>query len=171
MLVLVSCFIFQLTKIYSYTPFSGKEALDSTITTQDVSLKIYSANVLQKNNKYDLVLNQIAEKEPDIVLLMETNMKWKNGVHAMLSQKYPYQLLEPLDNTFGMLFYSKLPLTQAKIRHLVDKEIPSIEAIVTLRNGAEIQLYAIHPTPPMPQHNPMSSDRDTEMMKTAFHCK
>jgi endonuclease/exonuclease/phosphatase (EEP) superfamily protein YafD len=31
--------------------------------------------------------------------------------------------------------------------------------------------HAIHPTPPMPQHNPSSSDRDAEMMKIAFMAK
>ncbi|RMB57648.1 endonuclease/exonuclease/phosphatase family protein [Dokdonia sinensis] len=166
--VLIACFAFQLTKIYSYTPFSGKEALDSTITSQDSSLTIYSANVLQKNEEYQLVLDQIEQRNPDIVLLMETDTKWKDGVNGTLSQKYPHHLLQPFDNTYGMLLYSKLPMTDAKIKFLVDKEIPSMEAKVTLRNGDKFQLYAIHPTPPMPQHNPMSSDRDTEMMKTAF---
>jgi endonuclease/exonuclease/phosphatase (EEP) superfamily protein YafD len=38
---------------------------------------------------------------------------------------------------------------------------------VLLRSGDTVQLYTIHPTPPMPQHNPSSSDRDAEMMKIA----
>ena len=34
--------------------------------------------------------------------------------------------------------------------------------------GDTIQLYAIHPTPPMPQHNVSSTDRDAEMMRIAL---
>ena len=166
--ILIACFLFQLSKIYAYTPFASYEAQESTIIDPSNTLKIYTANVLQKNEKYDILLDQISEKDPDIVLLMETDQKWKDAVHNVLSSSYPYHLLEPLDNTYGMLLYSRLPLSNEKIRHLVDKEIPSMEAMVTLKSGAQFQLYAIHPTPPMPQHNPMSSDRDTEMMTTAL---
>ncbi len=165
---LAACFIFQFVKIYDYTPLATPEALDSTITDSSKSIKLYSANVLQKNTHHELLLSQIANYNPDIVLLMETDTIWKNAVHNRLATSYPYYLLEPRSNTYGMLLYSKLPLTRKKIRHLVDKEVPSMEAIVTLESKDQIQLYAIHPTPPMPQHNPMSSDRDTEMMKTAF---
>src|SRR5690606_27988463 len=39
--------------------------------------------------------------------------------------------------------------------------------ILQLPAGEGIQLYFIHPTPPMPQHNPSSTDRDAEMMMVA----
>ncbi len=166
--VLIGCFIYQLAKVYAYTPLSSYEVQESTIADASNTVKIYSANVLQKNKKHQLVLDEISAKDPDIILLMETDQTWKDAVHQTLSTKYPYQMLEPIDNTYGMLFYSRLPVSNKKIRHLVDKEIPSMEATVSLASGKQFQLYAIHPTPPMPQHNPMSSDRDTEMMKTAF---
>lgn len=167
-IILLSCFIFQLSKIYSYTPLASYEAQESTTTDAENTFKIYTANVLQTNEEYSIVLDQITERDPDIVLLMETDKVWKDAVHKTLAQKYPYYMLEPLDNTYGMLFYSRLPISDKKINHLVDKEIPSMEAIVTLKSGKQFQLRAIHPTPPMPQHNPMSSDRDTEMMTTAL---
>lgn len=165
---LISCFVFQVSKIYAYTPIASTENLDSTITDRSKTLSIYSANVFQKNQKHQPLLNQIKNRNPDIILLMETDKIWKDAVHPVLKNQYPYQLLKPLDNTYGMLLYSRLPLSNASIRHLVDKDIPSMEAQVTLESGDLIQLYAIHPTPPMPQHNPMSSDRDTEMMRTAL---
>ena len=168
MSVLAGCFTFQMLKIYKYTPLFTVEANSSTIVEDSNTLKLFSANVLQKNKDYQIVLNQISEKNPDVVLLMETDQSWKNAIHTHLADKYPYQLLKPLDNTYGMLFYSQLPISNKKIRFLVDEEIPSMEAVITLPGGAQFQLYAIHPTPPMPQHSPMSSDRDTEMMQTAF---
>lgn len=168
LLILIACFVFQFIKIYPYTPLAPKEALDSKVITSNNILKLYSANVLQTNEEHQLVLDQIAEKDPDIILLMEANQVWKDAVHPTLTQNYPHQMLEPHDNTYGMLLYSRLPLSDHKIRHLVDTDIPSIEAIITLKSGDQFKLYAIHPTPPMPQHNPMSSDRDTEMMKTAL---
>lgn len=167
-IVLVACFMFQLTKIYSYLPLVATEAQESTITDASKTIKIYSANVLQTNTDFTKVLDQITHKDPDIILLMETNQAWKDAIHSQLAQTYSHHLLEPLDNTYGMLLYSRLPLENKRIRHLVDKDIPSMAAIATLNSGDQIQLYAIHPTPPMPQHNPLSSDRDTEMMTTAL---
>lgn len=166
--ILIGCFLFQLSKIIAYTPFASYEAQESTIIDPSNTVKIYTANVLQSNNKHELLLDQICKRDPDIILLMETDQIWKDAVHKKLASSYPYHLLEPRDNTYGMLLYARLPLSNEKINHLVDKEIPSMEAVVTLKSGAQFTLYAIHPTPPMPQHNPMSSDRDTEMMTTAL---
>ena len=166
--IIAACFVFQLTKIYRYTPVTPHEINDSTITNTSKTLSIFSANVLQKNKNYQLVLDDISKKNPDIILLMETDTPWKNAVHPTLSSEYPYHMLSPFDNTYGMLFYSRLPISEERVRFLVDKEIPSMEAVITLESGDKVQLYAIHPTPPMPQHNPMSSDRDTEMMRTAL---
>lgn len=84
---------------------------------------------------------------------------------------YPHRVEVPLDNTYGMLLYSKFPLRNAAVKYLVDDSIPSIHSILQLPDGYEIQLYGIHPTPPMPQHNPSSTDRDAEMMLIAKSSK
>jgi len=169
-IVMIGCFIFQGTKIYPYTTLSEVEVGQSNIT-KGRDLRVYTANVLQKNKNTKAILSEINEHNPDIILLMETNTRWKNEVHPTLSSEYPFQVLHPLDNTYGILLYSKLELLQPELRFLVDKEIPSIASKIKLRSGDVVQFYAIHPTPPMPQHNPQSSDRDTEMMTTAFQCK
>ncbi|MEP3970041.1 MAG: endonuclease/exonuclease/phosphatase family protein, partial [Nonlabens sp.] len=57
---------------------------------------------------------------------------------------------------YGMLVYSRLELSDTRIKFQVDPEIPSIDAKVRMKNGDLFQLFAIHPTPPMPQHNPLS---------------
>ncbi|MAP54896.1 endonuclease/exonuclease/phosphatase family protein [Altibacter sp.] len=169
--VLTGCFVFQYIKIHSYMPYASKEVLAATTKTQDLELKLYTANVYQKNKETHLLMQDIKDLDPDIVLLVETNQRWRNEIVNDLPSDYNYRVEVPLDNTYGMLLYSKLKLLGPTVRYLVDDSIPSIHSKVLLRSGDTIQLYTIHPTPPMPQHNPTSSDRDAEMMKIANYSR
>ncbi|WP_228852062.1 endonuclease/exonuclease/phosphatase family protein [Aegicerativicinus sediminis] len=166
--ILIACFIFQFIKIYPYTPLAEKEVGDSTITEPSRTFTIYNANVLQKNRQYDLLIEEINTLNPDILILTETDVNWQKAIKGNLSKAYKFGEEAPLDNTYGMLVYSKLPLSDSKVNYLIDDSIPSVEAKVKLPSGDVFQLYAIHPTPPMPQENPKSTDRDAEMMKTAL---
>lgn len=168
-LVLLGCFIFQFSKIYPYTPFSPKEAGQaSDSVNKDDSFVIFTSNVLQKNKEYDKVINEVKKVDPDIVVFTETNEKWSEKLSKGVGDKYPFKVLAPIDNTYGMLLYSRLKLANAHTAYIVDDSIPSMHAIVTLTSGKKFQLHAIHPTPPMPQENPSSTDRDAELMKVAL---
>jgi endonuclease/exonuclease/phosphatase (EEP) superfamily protein YafD len=61
-----------------------------------------------------------------------------------------------------MLLYSRLPLKKVETRFLVRPEIPSMRAVVQLRSGYEIVLYALHPRPPLP--NRPTYGRDAELV-------
>jgi len=165
--VLLGCFIFQLYKIYPYLPHNAYEIGEAENSVDDDnSLKFYSANVLQKNTNPNILIEEISKLNPDIILLTETDTRWMNDVAEVVSD-YKYRVEIPIDNTYGMLLYSKLKLVNPEKRFLVDDSIPSIHSIVQLKSGKEIMLHAIHPTPPMPQENPTSTDRDAEMLMVA----
>lgn len=168
-LVLGACFTYQLLKIYPYIPHGDHELMDVT-PGEGTDIKFYIANVLQDNENPDLLLKEIKDKDADVLLFMETNTRWMNDVRNAVSD-YPHRVEVPLDNTYGMLLYSKFPFRNAEVKYLVDDSIPSIQTILQLPDGDEVQLYFIHPTPPMPQHNPSSTDRDAEMMLVAKSAK
>ncbi|PQJ32729.1 endonuclease [Nonlabens arenilitoris] len=167
--ILIGCFIFQFVKFIDYTPFVDVEVKDSSAhVNNDSTIAIYTANVLQKNKNGDNLFQEIKEKQPDLIVFTETNQRWSTAINKQIGKDYPYKVEQPQDNTYGMLVYSKMALKDTKIKFKVDPNIPSIEAKVMMRNGHLFQLYAIHPTPPMPQHNPMSTDRDKELILTAM---
>ncbi|MEO9501241.1 endonuclease/exonuclease/phosphatase family protein [Nonlabens ulvanivorans] len=167
--ILIGCFIFQFVKFIDYTPFVKVEVKDSSEhVNEDSIIEIYTANVLQKNDSGDNLYQEIKEQKPDLIVFTETDQRWSEEIKQQIGEAYPFKIEQPQDNTYGMLVYSKLELTDTKIRFKVDPDIPSIEAKVIMRNGKPFQLYAIHPTPPMPQHNPMSTDRDKELILTAM---
>ncbi|MGJ8684435.1 MAG: endonuclease/exonuclease/phosphatase family protein [Nonlabens sp.] len=167
--ILLGCFVFQFLKFIDYTPLYPVELKDSStnVSSENV-VSIYTANVLQKNKEGEKLFVEIKEKQPDLIVFTETNQRWSEQIKSAIGDAYPYKIEQPQDNTYGMLVYSKLALSDSAIKFQVDPEIPSIHTKVSMKNGELFQLYAIHPTPPMPQHNPTSTDRDRELILTAM---
>ncbi len=167
--ILLGCFAFQCTKIIRFTPLFPVELQASTPgIAPDAQLKLYTANVLQPNEKRENLFQEIQKRQPDIIVFTETDNIWGEDIRKAIGDQYAYKVEQPQDNMYGMIVYSKLALRETSIEFMVDEEIPSIHTQVQLRNGEWFQLYAIHPTPPMPQENATSTDRDTELMKTAI---
>ncbi len=164
--VLAACFIFQGLKIYPYTAFAGYEVQNGAKEVTDV-ISIYTANVFQENARTEGLISNLGTYDADIVVLTETNKVWTNRLNQGLNKNYPHKIEIPLENTYGMLLYSKLDLYESSVQYLVEDTIPSIHTKLIMRSKDTIQLFAIHPAPPTPQHNPSSVDRDAEMMKIA----
>lgn len=170
--ILIACFIFQFGKLLPYTPLTPYEVNEPTeAVNEKTGFTIVTSNVLQKNEISDSLISEMKRLQPDIAVFMETNTRWANDIKKGIGQDYPYKVEIPLPNTYGMLLYSKLKLKNERVKFLVDDSIPSIHSVVKLKSGDEIMLHAIHPTPPMPQHNPSSSDRDAEMMRVALETR
>ena len=154
-------------KISPYTFLRPKEMKRVRDGHPENSIKLFAANVYQENRAYHRMLEQIRQVDPDIIFLLETDQAWADAVQE-LGKDYPFQLLQPLENTYGLLFYSRLKLEKAAVRYLVKKNIPSIEAIATLPSGQKVQLYGLHPEPPVPGENLYSTAKDKELMKVAL---
>ncbi len=155
--------IYKSTVIYPYTPLSKTVAFDTKTVDEDNTIRLLSSNVLMTNREYHLLLSEIHQIDPDIVMLLETDQGWKDRMDT-LKQKYPYAVSQAQDNTYGMLMYSKYKLIDPRIDFLIEKEVPSIDTKVALPSGQIIQLYCIHPTPPSPTENDRSTERDAELM-------
>ena len=164
--LLSACFLFQGFKIFPYTAFAKFEVRNSDPSSQK-QFSIYTANVLQENDKVQLLLSDIERNDADILLFTETNQKWAKALHEKLDNKYKHRVGIALDNTYGMLLFSRFELYEPEIKYMVEDTIPSIHSGLIFDSKDTLQLFAIHPAPPTPQHNPSSVDRDAEMMKIA----
>jgi endonuclease/exonuclease/phosphatase (EEP) superfamily protein YafD len=165
--VLSILLIFQLVKIVPYTILGEKQLGDSSKNAV-TRIKIFEANVLQKNNKAKKLLEQIKSDDPDILLFTETSKRWQRTIDSGIGAAYKYKVEVPQDNTYGMLLYSKFEMKDSKVNYRVQGDIPSINTHLILPDGTMILLYAIHPTPPDPEHKSSSSDRGLEMIRTAL---
>jgi endonuclease/exonuclease/phosphatase (EEP) superfamily protein YafD len=138
--------------------------LDNPLAENKISLMI--SNVLQDNTDYAGCLHEINRMNPDVLLLLETNSEWEKQI-AVLEETFAYTIKVPLENKYGMLLYSKLPLEHSFVHYMVEADIPSIHTQLILRSGIRVQLYATHPTPPVPNENPSSAERDKELLLIA----
>ena len=139
--------VWQLVSIAPYTTFFPREMADSRTDDHSnrVSLLIY--NVLHDNREVSALRELIRETDPDIILLSETTQWWLDQLDG-LEDTYPHTLLQPQENNYGLLLYSRLELQDPEIRFLVDPEVPSFRARVRLRSETVVTLYGVHPRPP-----------------------
>jgi len=160
---LAASILYQVGRMAPYTPLYPRQVPDAGDVPADCCLRILMANVLQENSRSDLMLRAIAEADADIVCLVETSQWWADQV-ASLEADYPHAVRWPSENHYGMLLYSRLPIVDSTIRFVVSADVPSIRAVVRLRSGDEVVLYAVHPPPPLPQSP--SYGRDAELVLT-----
>jgi endonuclease/exonuclease/phosphatase (EEP) superfamily protein YafD len=169
-ILLCAAAVYLVYKISPYTIFTPKEMKTADPATAKDTLKVFAANVYQENTEYQRVLSQIRNTDPDVIFLLETNSAWARAM-GELDSTYPYTLKEPLENTYGLLFYSRLPLENGKVSYLVKKGVPSIEGLLILPSGQKVKLWGLHPEPPVPGENLYSTAKDKELMKVAFKAR
>lgn len=156
---------------YIVAPYSGlvpvavPQATPAQAAGRAGTLRLLEANVLQPNRNAAGLLRLIRQADPDMVLLEETNAWWLRAVDS-LSRVYPYHLLRPLPDTYGMLLYSKYPLSDTITRFLQHPNVPSFYANVRLPSGRSFYLCAVHPVPPVPSEHPYNKhQREQELVK------
>lgn len=167
-LVLALCAnaVYLSTQILPFTPLLKTQVKRSGKENKDRGISLIVANVYQDNDNCEGCLDVVKNAGADVVLLLETDSKWDKRTES-LSDEFPFQVKVPLENTYGMLLYSKFELVLPKVRYLVEDDIPSIHTDVRLSGGELIRLIALHPTPPVPNENPRSSERDKELLLVA----
>jgi len=152
--------------IIPFTKISKRQVVDITNEIPDNGISLMSSNVLQDNTNYNGCLQEIERVQPNVIVLLETNAAWERNL-KVLEKKYCFQVKVPLENKYGMLLYSEFELKNTSVHYMVETDIPSIHTEVMLPSGIPIQLYAVHPTPPVPKENPSSAERDKELLLIA----
>jgi endonuclease/exonuclease/phosphatase (EEP) superfamily protein YafD len=150
----------QCTHFVAYFPPYPQQVASAANCPPERQLSLLNANVLMTNRDYGALLQLVEQRQPDVLLLLETSEDWARAV-APLEKRYPYRLSEPLPNTYGLILMSRLPM-EGRIRHRLQPGVPSADARVTLRDGSEILLHALHPEPPLPGND--SGERDAELV-------
>lgn len=159
----VAAAAWQAWKIVPYTPLASPQSVRAEHTDPDASVSLMISNVLGTNRQYHRFLSEVRKYDPDIILAVETDDAWVRAI-AELNDTYPWRVLQPLDNLYGMVLLSKLELVDPVVRYLVQEDIPSVRTDIRLRNGVITRLHGIHPRPPEPLRGQRSSPRDAELV-------
>lgn len=160
---MIACVTYHIFLILPYTAFYPKQSLNCHVAEENNIIGLMIFNVYMFNKSSEQVLKLISKYQPDLILLVETNHWWKSQM-AELEKKYPFRMSYPMNNTYGMLLFSKYELTDSKIHFLIEAEIPSFHTKITLPSGQKLQFYGLHPKPPVPGESLQSTERDAELL-------
>lgn len=143
-----------------YTSFYKYEALPGT---GDTRIRIIVSNVLMTNRNSKKLLSLVREYQPDLFVTLETDQWWDNEI-SKLNDLFPHGVNIPLENTYGMILRSRIPLIDPKVDYIVSQGVPSIHTDLKLADGSLIHLHSLHPKPPFPDEDTSSTDRDAELL-------
>lgn len=167
-ILLLISLIIQTTYVFPYFIFAPKEVLDSE-GEPATSISVLVSNVLISNRKSAKLIDLVKNHQPDIFLAVETDAWWSQQLES-LDKLYNYSVKQPLDNSYGMLLFSKIPLQNARVEYIIKEDIPSIHAEI-IKGGYTIKLACIHPEPPAPDEADTSRPRDKEIITMAKRIK
>ena len=161
--LMLAVLAYQLVVILPYSALRPVEVTDSRRPAGGDGVRLMVANVLMTNRHATRLLRLIEERTPDLILAVETDRWWRDRL-AELDASHPFEIANPLDNTYGMVLRSRLELVDPEVRFLVKDDVPSIRTGVRLASGNRVLLHGIHPEPPSPTEADTALPRDAELI-------
>lgn len=159
---LATALIYQLHYLAAYSPLVSTEVATREECPSDRRVRILIFNVLISNADHDATVDLVRRVRPDLFLAMETDFAWARSLQQ-LRPEMPYVVAEPRDGPWGMMFFSRLPLKNARVGHLVQGYVPSIRAWVELPSGGGFTFHGLHPKPPL-MHSSAAGDAEVMLV-------
>jgi endonuclease/exonuclease/phosphatase (EEP) superfamily protein YafD len=116
-----------------------------------------------ENDRYSEVFELVKSVDADVVLLAEINQTWAENLEK-LNEIYPNVISHPLENHYGMMFFSKFEIHDTELQFIIQDDIPSIHTQIKLKSGDDIAFHGVHPRPPVPEEKGRSTERDGELL-------
>ena len=167
--LLIGAVAYQTVQMVPYTRLGSEQTLDADPAwiTSDRSVRLVVSNVLMENRDIDRWIDVVLPEAPDVIAAVETDSWWADQLGAALGEDYPHSVTIPQDDTYGMCVFSRLPITEEEVRHLVEPEVPSLFLTLQLPSGEALRLIVLHPRPPRPDIQQDSHLRDAELVRAA----
>lgn len=163
--LLAAAVVAQLAKILPYTPLWRNQVRPQRQDVPDGQrLRILIANVRMRNRAFQRLLDLIRKEKPALIITVEVDDAWCDALRV-LEGDYPHRICVPQDNTYGIAVYSRHPLEDTEVRHLVEPEVPSVFSWLELPCGQRVRFVVVHPRPPRPDIQQDSSLRDAELVR------
>jgi endonuclease/exonuclease/phosphatase (EEP) superfamily protein YafD len=160
--VAVSGAAYQLWRIRPYTPFARNEM--GFAPPSDDAVTLFTANVLMENEEHDRLIALVDRVDPDVLFLMETDDRWLAALEPVLA-RYPSVLREPRDNHYGLVFATRLEMTEGRVVYLTPDDTPTLLAEMKAPNGRSFRFIGLHPQPPVPGED--TEERDAQITYAA----
>jgi endonuclease/exonuclease/phosphatase (EEP) superfamily protein YafD len=132
--LLLICIEFVFTKVNEARPKAISNNTELTFMTY---------NLFFKNKNPDVILNQIKETNPDLLIVQELTPAWAGILSTTLGQKYPYQKIYLDKGTHGIGVYSKYKLSNDTLL-LNESKRPFAQIVAVHVQDKKIQIINTH---------------------------
>lgn len=132
----------------------------SEVPQSGPELVILDINVEARNPDHERVLDAIRTADADLVTIIELSPSLAEKL-SLLEKDYPYRLLRPAANNFGIGVLSRFPLRESKAIQLGPN--PALQTQVELPFGRTTLLSA-HPVPPVGSRLAKTRNRQLEQL-------
>lgn len=157
---LAGALAWQVSRILPYTPLVATQAKAIEKCEANSRLSLLVSNVLIENRNAAMLLSLVDRMAPDLVLLVETDNWWDKQLEP-LAAAYPHAIRLPREDGHGMHLFSRFALIDPQVRFLVEDDIPSVKTGLALPSGQRVDLYGLHPNPPLVED---TEERDAELL-------
>ena len=115
---------------------------------------LQTIKVAHYNRRYDIddhtaLLDWLRTEKPDFFVIQESRDTHAKAL-SEIADLYPYQIIEPRKNAFGMVFASRFPIIEQSVvptkRYWIDNFY--IHAVLKISETENISVYTVHPPPP-----------------------
>lgn len=161
----LGCAFFIYKVIKPYFIFSTPSVPDAPKGKQGEQLKILVFNVLLSNTNYEAFIELVSNDRPDTILLLEPGKAWDDNL-SVVYREYPHIIKKIQEDTYGIIFMSRIPFDESKINHFVTERTPSTEVLIKM-GDRRVRIFGIHPEPPAPGEQKTSMPKDLEILLTA----
>ena len=155
----------QVWVLYPFIGWHDPEMVAAVECPEGHRLEVVAVNVQMTNENADRLFETLADADPDLILLQETDPWWDERLKA-LADEYPYAVQHVTQNYFGIHLLSRFPLAGAEVRFLTSSRDPSVFTGVTLPSGDAVRFYGIHPRPPAVGQS--TAERDGQILAAAL---
>jgi len=129
---------------------SGTRPLDAGAAglgadVRERTLSVLTCNVWMMNHSYAGLTAAIHAKDPDVIVLLETDQRWYGEMRRALTH-YQHHKAEIREDYFGVAVFSKYPMA-ATVERLHAEAKPSVRARIYHPSG-DFALWGMHPEPP-----------------------
>lgn len=163
-LVLLATAITQVVLIAEFTPFWKKQSKRyDPATDQGEPVRLVASNVKMSNTRFRELEAEIRSHDPDILILMEVDAKWKEALDGLL-REFAHVVDRSQENSYGMIVATKFSLEKADVECLLTDGVPSVIATLSTPKGQRFRLYSIHPEPPVPHETTEGRDGETSLV-------
>ncbi len=162
LVVTLGCGLFQAWYVWPYSPL-GRKVVRLAPPAPD-QITFLASNVLMENEDVGKLHDLIASVDPDVLFLMETDQRWLQAMEPVLAD-YGTVVREPRDNYYGMIFATRLPVTDVQVLYLADNETPTLFAEMRGPHGDIFRFVGLHPKPPVPGED--TEERDAQIAYVA----